>query len=86
MSVLPQEQPPVNDSRLREWLARMIILINGAFSQRHDFEPLGVMPLKVQNGMVRYFLVNADTMAEGITHEGLWARVNGQWVELHAAV
>jgi hypothetical protein len=77
--IVPIEEPPVADPALREWLSRMMILINAALSDIPDFTPVGEMPTKVTNGMVRYFKI---AIAPSITSPGPWIYEEGVWRKL----
>lgn len=78
--MLPQEQPPVEEPRrLREWLSRMMLLINGALLNKDNLEPTGQMPTVIYDGMTKYFSV---IILPDITHVGPWMRVAGVWKPL----
>lgn len=77
---IPIEQPPVSDEvALKEWLTRMIILINASFDSSVNFTPTGIMPNKLENGMVRYF---NQAILPNITSPGPWMYVEGTWEKM----
>jgi len=80
--IVPLEQPPiVDDPALQEWLTRTVILINAALADIPDFTPVGALPDKVENGMVRYFN-GAPSLAPTINTPGPWIYVGGTWVSM----
>ena len=79
MSGLGLEQPPVDDPiRLAEWLTRMMNQIDAELERVWDMEPTGILPNKIQNGMVRYFVAGTPT----IPTEGPYVVVNGVWTPM----
>lgn len=78
---VPQEQPPhTEDVGLKTWLFRLLTNINISLDQTNDLDPIGAMPDKIKNGMVRYF---EDAIAgTDITHSGPWCYVDGVWKEM----
>jgi hypothetical protein len=77
--LVPNIQPPISDAALKEWLNRLIININGAFSTQVDFTPIGYMPTKYRNGSAFYF---STAIAPDITSPGPWMYVEGTWQKL----
>jgi hypothetical protein len=57
----------------------MMILLNATLVDIPDFTPVGAIPDKVENGMVRYF--NAAILPT-ITAPGPWMYVEGFWVAM----
>lgn len=76
MSKLPQEHPPVESIRLREYLSRTVTLINGAFSTVFNLESLGALPNKAISGMMRYFEKDIGLMPN---NEGPWIYIDDKW-------
>ena len=76
MSKLPLENPPAESPPLREYLYRTISLINGAFSTVFNMEPLGSVPSKVSEGMMRYF---SEPVLPDIEYPGPWIYTDGKW-------
>lgn len=84
MPLLPQEQPPVEQpARLREWLSRMMLLINGALRDKDNLEPTGKMPTVAYNGMVKYFSV---AIPPDISYPGPWMYIEGEWVSMNKKI
>ena len=80
MSILIfEEQPPTDDpERLAEWLARVIIQINGALAEAKNYSPISVMPTQLQEGQVEYF----EIAIPGIGTPGPWVYRNLTWEPL----
>jgi hypothetical protein len=75
---LPEEQTPTSEEpeRLREWLSRMVILINGGFNSLFDFAAEPTVPDKAFEGMQRYF---DEAKLPEIRYAGPWIYTNGEW-------
>ena len=81
MSNIPQEQPPTeNPTRLREWLARMMLLINGSLDGKNDLDPIGQLPSYLYNGMTKYFAI---AIPPDILYPGPWMYIEGEWTSLN---
>lgn len=78
MASLPQEHPPVeNPIALSEWLTRMMITISGEIERKQDMEPTGELPVKLMDGMVRYFDIAYPD--QNIMSPGPYVVAEGQW-------
>ena len=74
------EQPPFDENiELQEWLARVMAQITMEFEKGVDMEPVGQLPTKIQDGMVRFFKI---PIAPDILHAGPWIVINGAWVSM----
>jgi hypothetical protein len=74
---IPYENLPFDDpQQMQEYMFRLIANINSALSLVNDFTPTGIMPDKVENGMVRYF---DQAILPNITQPGPWMYVEGTW-------
>ena len=76
---IPSEQPPTDNVSLKEWLTRLVNQINGVFNNTPNFTPTGIMPNKLENGMVRYF---NQTILPDITSAGPWMYVESSWKKI----
>lgn len=76
---VPLEQPPVDDPALKEWLTRMMTMVNAALAQQVDWTPAPNVPQHSQDGMTQYF---SETYPPYIYKKGPWMIVEGQWVPL----
>lgn len=80
MRRLPTEQPPSDTPiPLREWLSRVVILINAALEQVLNLDNTLAVPKKPENGMIRYF---PAPVLPDITTKGFWGYDDG-WTKLN---
>lgn len=70
-----QEQPPTENSRLSEWLTRVLNQINGALEQVLDLQ-ISDLPLSIYDGMLRFF---GEPIPPDILYGGPWIVVDGVW-------
>lgn len=77
---IPEEQPPRDPKYLPEWLARMMILINGALSNTDTLDVIGQMPSNPTEGMMKYFPVAIEP---DILYPGPWMYIEGEWASLN---
>jgi len=62
-----------------EWLLAELIHTKDGI---HDYEPDGIVPDKVETGMLRYFDAEAATAAGGLDEGFYYVDVNGDWQQL----
>lgn len=80
MSSISNEQPPESfEEDQVEYISRLRVDINIALGQVQVLPPEFVLPLKAQNGTIKYF---KTAILPEITEEGIWAYIGGIWKQL----
>ena len=79
MRKLPLEQPPEDEKKLREWLSRMMLLINGTIDQVHDHDVIYELPTTSFDGMIRLF---GQSILPDIPAAGLYLYQSEKWNRL----
>ena len=71
--------PFIEDAILQEWLARQMTNISAAFETSGGYDPIGFLPGKIQDGMVRFFSI---AILPEIPAKGLYVVIDGVWIPI----